>query len=180
MALIIEDGTNVSTANSFVTVDEIRAYAEARGRSLPEDDTELEQLSFRAIDYIISRRNEYQGVITYPANPDALPPVVQQPLPFPRTGMIIDGVTIPSNVIPIDVKNLQNSLIIEGATGTEYWTTTESGQAVKFKKTGPLEKEFFGPSSTGVNGYTSMPGIDAIIGPLLKYYGGFPLRVRRI
>ena len=59
--IIIEDGTNVEGANSFVTVEECRAFAEARGLTLPVDDSDVEILLIKAVDYLNSIENRFQG-----------------------------------------------------------------------------------------------------------------------
>lgn len=61
MALIIEDGTIVSGANSFVTVAEIRAYSDLRGLDLPTEDSGVEILAIKAMDYLGSIEPRYQG-----------------------------------------------------------------------------------------------------------------------
>ena len=52
MALIIEDGSLVHAANSFVSVEEVRAYASARTLTLPSDDTIIEAGAIKSADYL--------------------------------------------------------------------------------------------------------------------------------
>jgi len=164
MALIIETGAIVADANSFVTLEEIREYAEARGRTLPVDDEDLEPFAHRAMDYIKSRRGDFDGTRVSDT----------QPLPFPRTGMYIDNVLIADDFMPLELIELQCALTVELANGLDLFPV-QTGQAVKRKKTGPLEKEFFGPSLI-----VSVPILDALIEPLLGSGGRFALRVRRV
>ena len=167
MTLLIEDGSNVPDANSFVTLDEVKEYATARNRAIPEDDVELEALTIRAMDFIIANRARYQGTKTYS----------DQPLPFPRTGMYIDGTLIAPDVIVPEVKNLECQLVVDGAAGVDFLPTTQGG-AVKRKVVGPLETEWFSADQSA--NYSSSAAVDSWLDPLLKQYGGGPLRVERV
>ncbi len=66
MALEVEDGTGKADANSYVSVAEYRAYAQARGVSLPVDDAQVEAQLTQAMDYVESFRAKYQGRKTWP------------------------------------------------------------------------------------------------------------------
>jgi hypothetical protein len=52
MALVIEDGTGIAGATSFVDVPDFRAWAEARGIVLPAEDAAVEILLVKAMDYL--------------------------------------------------------------------------------------------------------------------------------
>lgn len=164
MALVIEDGTGKANATSFVTFAEARAYASARGVTLPDDDIELEILITKSIDYIKVFENEYDGVRL----------TTTQALPFPRTGGYINGVLVPDGVIPSQVLALQNGTIITLNAGIVLFPTT-SERAVKRKKTGPLETEWFDADLSPTTTY-----IDALLAPLLSTFNQFSLTVRRI
>lgn len=164
MALVIEDGTGKADATSFVTFAETRAYASARGFTLPDDDVELEILITNSIDYIQIYENEYDG--------ERLTAI--QALPFPRTGGYINGVLVPDGVIPPQVKSLQNGTIITLNQGVVLFPTT-SERAIKRKQVGPLETEWFDANLTPTTSY-----IDVLLAPLLSSYSQFALTVRRI
>lgn len=77
MALVVEDGTGVEGANSYLTVAELRAFAGDRGLTLPTD-SEVEKLLVKATDYlelksyIGDRASDNQGLSwprTQTANP---------------------------------------------------------------------------------------------------------------
>ena len=51
MALVVEDGSVVSGANSYITLADYRAWANARGISASDSDTVLERYVLRAMDY---------------------------------------------------------------------------------------------------------------------------------
>ena len=91
MAIVVEDGTVVAAANSYVTIDEFQAWADARGISYGTDFTISQQL-FRATDYFESL--SFKGVKH----------TEDQPLQFPRDDLYIDGYAVDSDEIPKEVK----------------------------------------------------------------------------
>lgn len=92
MALIIENGTIVTEANSYVTTLELTAYATARGITISDDE---EQLLIRAMDYIESLA--YQGVKSNS----------EQSLQWPRYDVVIDDYLVSSDTIPNELKKGQ-------------------------------------------------------------------------
>ena len=106
MALTIEDGTGVAGANSYVTADDLRAYADSRGTALGTDDSTLEPYLIQAMDIIESYRSRFQGVKTDSDNA----------LQFPRSGVFIDGSEIGDAVIPGELKNAQCQYALDAMT----------------------------------------------------------------
>jgi len=96
MALTIEDGTIVSSANSYVTDAEYVAYAAARGLTIGSTATLREIELIKSMDYL--QDQDYQGLRTEPDN---------QMLPFPRIGVFIYGLITDSDNIPKEIKNAQ-------------------------------------------------------------------------
>jgi len=91
MAIVVEDGTLVSGANSYITLDEFQAWADARGIDYGTDYTLSQQL-FRATDYFESLR--FKGLKS-----DEL-----QAMQWPRDQVPIDGYAVESFEIPKEVK----------------------------------------------------------------------------
>ena len=81
MTLIVEDGSIVENANSYVSVDDARTFASLRGVTLPASDAEVEVLLIKATDFIEAQRLRFQGS---KVNQD-------QALQWPRTGVYVDG-----------------------------------------------------------------------------------------
>jgi len=92
MALVIEDGSIVSGANSYVTLDEYRAWANLRGITASDSDAVLERYVLRAMDYF-----EQLLFIGNKANENQL-------LQWPRTEALIDGYYADATEIPNQVK----------------------------------------------------------------------------
>jgi len=91
MAIVVENGTLVSGANSYVTIDEFQAWADARGIDYGTDYTISQQL-FRAHDYFESL--DFKG----------LKADENQAMQWPRDQVYIDGYAVDADEIPKEVK----------------------------------------------------------------------------
>ena len=92
MSLIIEDGSIVSGANSYITLAEYRSWSNARGIISSDSDVVLERSIFRSMDYF-----EQLLFIGNKANEN-------QSLQWPRTEALIDGYYVDATEIPAQVK----------------------------------------------------------------------------
>ena len=140
--LVIEDGTNVSGANSYITVDELLTYVDNRELSLSagSDYDYLASLLIRATDYIESQRHRFKGD---KANDT-------QALQFPRDDLYIDGVLIGNTTIPTELKNTQASIAydIDAMSLTKAQPSiaaSEKGNIIR-EKVGEIEVQY---DSTG-------------------------------
>ena len=106
MPLIIEDGSIVAGANSFVTVEQFVAYAKARNISIPVISSEREALLIRAVDYLFSKEQELKGSRVSP----------DQELMYPRKGVCANGFIVASDAIPSNLKNAQMELGMQAHT----------------------------------------------------------------
>lgn len=155
MALVIEDGTIVAGANSFVTRAEVIAYASARGVTLP--DTEATDVhAVNAMDYLWSLC--FRGS---PVDPD-------QPLMFPRKGLL-DGDDLPGYeyTIPAGIKQAQLQLALDSANGIKLLASSNPAAEVKRVKVGPLEREFFAPPSLTLDGTPPLELATALLKPFV-------------
>ena len=104
MALVIEDGSVVTGANSYVTLAEFKAWADSRDISYNADDDVVEAQILRAMDYI-----ERLYFIGNKANEN-------QPLQWPRTEALIDGYYADATEIPKEVKiAVYEATVVEAA-----------------------------------------------------------------
>lgn len=163
MALIIEDGTGKSDAQSYVTVTELRAFATMRGVTLPPEEASVEVLLVKASDYLLSLESEYQG---HRVNSD-------QALSFPRTGLTINCEPFADDAIPLAVKNAQMQAAIEASSGVDLSPSTTKYPLYREKIEGAVERQFMTPRqlSTTPDGsfFTpSFPKVDAFIFPVLR------------
>ena len=138
MALVIEDGTNVANADSYITIAEYNTWADARftaGRTTaPATDAAAEALIYRAMDYFEAQ--SFQGYI---ANDG-------QALQWPRTWVTIDSFAVGANEIPKEVKNS----IYELAYGEEksYGSLDAIERKIKKEKIDVIETEYADNSSS--------------------------------
>lgn len=102
MAIVVEDGTGVTGANSYATEAELSAFAAARAVTLSGSYT-TEQLLILAMDYIESFRFKGWKVLS------------TQSLQWPRTSVYIDGYYNDDDDIPNELKNalMQTAIAID-------------------------------------------------------------------
>jgi hypothetical protein len=154
MPLVIEDGSNVANANSYVTRAEIIAYAALRGVTI-EDVDASDVFAIKAMDYI--EIQDYKNSATYDT----------QVLAFPRDD---------ETEIPQGIKDAQCEAAMLISQGVDLLANVTAGeQSIKRDKTGPLETEYFAPGS-----YTaSTPRLDALLRPFIVG-NGFGLTAYRV
>jgi len=103
MNIIIEDGSIVENANSYVTTQEAITYCADRGLAFPTDETEIKILLVKAMDFLSSIENRFDG-----SRND-----LNQELSFPR-GFYLYGIDI-SNTIPKQLKKAQCQLAFDAS-----------------------------------------------------------------
>ncbi len=169
MALKVETGVGVPDANSYVTVDEIKAYATARGESLPAADPDIEKFAVEAFDYVESYRTRFQGKKTN-ADPDV------QNAQFPRTGVVIDSWVVPEDRIPQTLKLAQCQATCDAYSSGPLMPAQVQG--VKKEKIDVLEVEYAEATAAGgMSVQPSFPKVEAFLAPLLNQ-GGTAGRVK--
>ncbi len=189
--LIVEDGTGLPNASSYVSAEAIRAYATARGVTLAAadgpGDAIVDQLAIKAMDYIEANRSYFWG----------WKHTTTQRLSFPREGVPAepDGRAFSNAIVngyenimyqgvayrdpaplPPELIEAQCRLVMAVKSGVDLMPTTVSGKFVKRQKLGPIEREF--SESVGIFTLPQMPDVDALLVPLLRPRG--PLRSYRV
>lgn len=97
MDVIPETGEGVEGANSYVSTEEFRTFAQARGFTIPCDNEDLRAFLFRAMDYIESHESRFTGCKT----------LSTQVLAYPRESSYVGNTLIANNVIPNELKQAQ-------------------------------------------------------------------------
>ncbi len=134
MAIVVETGSIVNGANSYVSETELTTYAIARGITLVGDE---EELLINAMDYI-----ESLAFIGLKWTRD-------QDLKWPRSDVWIDGYYIDSDTIPNELKNGQMAVAIAVDQGNGPLKTID--RQTKRERVGELEVEYMdGSSSTPI------------------------------
>lgn len=166
MALIIEDGTGVTGANSYIDVETARAYASARGLSLPVADAEVERLLIKAMDFIESFRGEFQGLKTS----------IDQALQWPRTGASLDGYDLATDAIPTVLASAQAQLAADA--NLQDLMPVGTGKEVLMERVDVVQVQY---AETGDNNPQPIfTKAEALLKPLLKsgLFGGVLRSVR--
>ena len=149
--IIIEDGSQVENANSFVTDAEYQTYSALKGLTAADTEAQREIDLINAVDYITSKEGCMQGYRVSST----------QSLLFPRTGVYLYGWVFPSTDIPSQLKNAQMEA---AASGLTLLSNTTSNNA-KREKVDVLEVEY---NSGGKRSTVNLQRVNVFLTPLLK------------
>lgn len=168
MALVIEDGTLVAGANSFVPRSEIISYAALRGVTLVDDAT-TDILAIKAMDYLWSLCYKGDKVSA------------TQTTPFPRSGLVA-GDTADDFVheIPYGIQIAQMQLALDAHAGIDLTPSANPSAVLKRTKVGPIEREFFAPSASTLDGDPPLTLAGAWLAPFICLDGAFSLCTVRV
>ncbi len=151
MTILVEDGTIVSGANSYISTTGLTAYATARGISLVSG---AETLLIQAMDWL-----EQQSFIGYKQT-------ATQNLQWPRYGVYIDGYYKEPTSIPQQLINGQCEIALAIDAGNGPLVNLEP--AIKREKVGPLETEYM----DGTNQNTIVKKINNVLWKILAAGNG--------
>lgn len=131
MPLIVEDGTGVAGANSYVSEAEAKAFASLRGLDFPAADADVAFALIQAMDYLEQFRDLFPGA----------PTAATQALAWPRADSGGACLLRANNVIPAALKNLQMQLAVDAYTIGELQPNS-TGFAVAKEKIDVIEIEY--------------------------------------
>jgi len=164
MALIIEDGTIVASAQSYAAASDLVTWAALRNLTIPAATADQEALLMLAMDALTGKNWKGSRVST------------DQVLDFPRAGIIYDGQLLPSDEIPSQLFYAQlslaytaNSVVLQpsAAAGSK-------GPVIK-EKVDVLEVAYANPSK--VYAVAADSRADALLNGLLRHAGLQVIRV---
>lgn len=165
MTIVVEDGTGLSTAETYQTLDQFKAYWTARGITLADDytDAQLETALRKGFQYI-------NTIARY----KAITLTLGQAGEFPRDGLTdwngreIEGV-------PRQVKEAQNELSYKALT-EELYTDLERGGRVAAESVGPISVSYFNDAPAGKTFRAAMmilkPFMRSVNDAFAPYIGG--------
>lgn len=159
--LIVEDGSGVANANTYVDLTYLQSYADDRGLALPTEQADKEVYLLRAMDYLESRRQDYQGV---KASSD-------QSLQWPRKQVTLDCETFDDATIPEVLKKAQCQLVVEQQQRTRLYPAPRTSSVeglVTHKQVGPLVKKFAfdGKATTDPSKAIVIASVETFLHPL--------------
>lgn len=133
MALIVEDGSIVTGATSYVTRADYITYAVTKGITIANDSAADVQL-VKAAEFIDGKEAQLKGTRS----------TRDQPMSFPRYDVVIDNWSWSSTEIPRQVILCQFALALDVNAGIDLYNPPQSAStAVKRKKVdGAVEIEY--------------------------------------
>jgi hypothetical protein len=155
MALIVENGSGVTGADSYVSLADARTYSENRALSLAEDDVAAEAQLRRAFDVIETLEERFSGNREY------------QSTAFPRKNMWVNGFEVMNDVVPMQVVYAQVQIAIAIEQGFDPAPVVVLADKIVREKLGPIETEY----ASGASVYNSTPQITAAMGLLRQLFG---------
>ena len=155
ITLIIEDGTIVTDANTYVDADEARLYASNRGVTLSADDDVVAVFIISAMDYLEAQRARYQGSKV----------AEDQALQFQRDDVYIDGISQDATTIPSILKQAQMRLVIEANNGVDLMPT-RTGGFITEDTVGPITTKYSEKVDTSIE--PNITAVDALLAPLFS------------
>jgi hypothetical protein len=151
--LIVEDGSIVAGANTYVSDNYFTNFCSARGIDFPDTAEARSYIIITGMDYVESFRREFKGLKTSGT----------QDLQWPRTGVYIDNTITDSSFIPVELKNALCQAAIESIEIKLF--ESSDGTSVKKEKLDTLEIEYFERGSTGTPVFAA---VDAYLSELLS------------
>lgn len=174
MAVIVEDGSIVVNATSYVSESELTAYCAARGYTLLGNSSQLLILAadyLESLEYVGTRTSKSQTML-WPRTAYIINVGYGNFTSYPLYPIIVDGYYVDIHEIPIRLKKAQLEAAMQLDKGNDL--LAPQGQAVISEKVGPLEVQYKKESSSGV----FIPKVNSLIAPLLRS-GGINIIVGR-
>jgi len=156
MPLIVEDGSVVANADSFLSLVDARSLSANYGLELPADDTEAE----------IVLRQGYLNLLTYEARLQGSRISAEQTGIYPRSGVLNNCFPVDSDVIPQEVKLGQLYASDAFTKGTSDNTVNTGEKLSGFKVVGVYEETYQDGSSANLN--ATIQGVSNSLYPLTK------------
>lgn len=154
MALVVEDGTGLDDADSYIALDDAIQMARKYGLSLPSCDDEAEAALRNGALYVDLNEPSFSG--------DRLEN--NQALAWPRSSAYkCSGVAIASDSVPVEAQRSQVFAAAEYGAGTDV-RPSSSGAEVKKEKVSSIEVEYF---ETGSNGSVTIKRADDALSMLV-------------
>ena len=160
MALVVEDGTGIANAASYISLVNARAFLATRGLSLNVDDTIAEQQLRLGTDYTESYGDQYTGT-KYTQD---------QALEWPRSNAVVQGFTISVTEIPLRLGYGQAMLASEIEAGVDL-TPIQTGRFIVRDKIDVMDTWFSERINT--SGQPRFPAVDIMLIPLLGIHSRF-------
>lgn len=151
MALIVEDGTGVTDANTYADLATVRAYASARGVTLSADDAALEAHVLRSMDYLDGKELGLLS-LSFPLEDDKLCNTI-------KIAEVLER-----------LKRAQSELCMEQHAGVDLAPTRTDGFVVE-ETVGPITTKYSDKHGGGPGAEPDMLTVDNLLKPLIAACG---------
>lgn len=161
MALIVETGSIVAGAESYISVSDADTFHSNRANTAWADaqTSEKEAALRKATDHIEARYGQrWQGA---QVNPNV------QPLSWPRVDVIVNDLELDNTSIPSAIKRACAEYALRALSG-DLVADTERGGMVASESVGPISTSYFQGAPAG----RQFPAIDRMLSPFLKAGSG--------
>ena len=157
MALVVETGDALSTAESYISVADADARATAFGNTAWTGTDAAKEAALRRATAFMEQRygSRWRGTRV----------LREQALSWPRYGVSANGFDQPSTFVPADVANACADLAVRALTET---LNSDLERGIAREKVGPIETEY-DPYGSQAKRY---PAIDQMLAPWLNGGGG--------
>jgi len=159
MSIVVEDGTGLATAESYISVADASTYFTARGNTTWDaiaTDALREAYLRQATEYMISTyRRRWQGVRLDE----------DQALDWPRDGVVVDSWEVDNDSVPTIIERACAELALKASSAELQPDLT---QGVLSEQVGVIKVEYDRNSPQA----TRYKTIDAMLAPFLKSGGG--------
>ncbi len=153
MSLIVEDGSGLANAESYISVADATAYHASRGNvdwaALPNDQVR-EELLRKATDYMCAYTESWKGIRL----------LSSQALDWPRNGVWANGYWIAPSTIPSAIANACALLALKAATGE---LSPDLDVPVAEEKVGPIMVKY----AEGARQTVRFRAVELILAPYL-------------
>lgn len=172
-AIILEDGSGVPNANSYVDAAAITEFLTLMG--IPIGDNTPEQLAVVSAMYIGVSVNCWPGCRT----------TTVQGMDWPRKGAYISSCSdapFPSDKIPEQLKRAQLFAALASAQGINLFPTYDpTANGIKREELGPMKTEYFGGNSDTYGMMPTLPAVSRLLDELTgDACGGGRFKVVRV
>lgn len=158
MALIVEDGTGKTDAESYISVADATTYFAARGNTVWSglaSDTVREQLLRKATDYMVGRYGlRWKGERVSE----------DQALDWPRSCAYANGFLIDADAVPLIVRTVCAEYAVRASAGD---LQPDVGAQVKQEVVGPISVTY----ADGARQSDAYKALDMALNPYLKGMG---------
>lgn len=168
MPLIVEDGTIVAGADSYISLADARALADKYGWVLPVDDTEAEAALRNGAGYIGLQEPQMCGTRVS----------ASQSLAYPRQNVTLYGFPVASDSIPDQIKQAQVIAAVEYGSGTDVRASSDGRTTSMERVEGAVTVQYFNNGNTGATTVITA-AIDALRPLLCGLNNGFSFNVYR-